>query len=178
MRTLMSRLCASVVLVLLCGFVPGTSAVGRSAQMEPATTPTPRATSTPTATTTPPATTPAPSLHLSVDRGGVAPGQLVTLTVAYTNLGLQHTTITISPAGVLAFDPPVAMPCKYDQHPTQCTSFTLRAAQAGAATIRASATGEIYDDGCSCWVFSSAADDGPAVVVVGGSRRYLPLVQR
>ena len=178
MRTLISRLCGSVVVVLLCGLAPGTSAVSRPAQVGPATTPTPRATSTPTATVTPPATTLPASLHLSVDRGGVAPGELVTLTVAYTNLGLQHTTITISPAGVLAFEPPVAMPCKYDQHPTQCTSFALRAAQAGAATIRASATGEIYNDGCKCWVFSGAADDGPALVVVGGSRRYLPLVQR
>lgn len=159
MRTLLPRLCGSILLVALCGLAPGTSAVGRPVQVGPATTP-------------------PPSLHLSVDRGGVAAGELLTLTVAYTNLGLQHTTLTISPTGVLAFDPPVAMPCIYDQHPTQCTSFTLRAAQAGAATIRASATGEIFDEGCKCWVFSGAADDGPAIVVVEGKRRFLPLVLR
>lgn len=173
MRTFLTSLCGAVLLVALCSAAPETGRVRRPALVVPAAPRLPAAESA-----TPPSTTPPPSLHLSVDRGGLAVGELLTLTVTYTNLGLQHTTITISPTGVLAFDPPVTMPCKYDQHPSQCTSFTLRAAQAGAATIRASATGEIYDDACSCWRFSGAADDRPAIVVVGGFRRYLPLVVR
>lgn len=178
MRSRLARACGSVLLVLLCWRVAGTSALGQPARVGPATTPTSTATSTPTATATPPATSTQPSLHLTVDQGGVAVGDLLTLTVAYTNLGLLYTTIAISPTDVLDFEPPVAMPCKYDQNPTQCTSFTLRAKQAGVATIRAIATGEIYDAACMCWRFSSAADDGPAIGVVGGSRRYPPLAQR
>lgn len=119
-----------------------------------------------------------PHLTLSVAPAVVPVDGLVTLQIAYHGIGLYHTTVTISPESALVFDPPRAMPCRFDQDASRCTTLTLRAWTPGLVTIRASASGEIYDSQCQCWRFSVVSDDGPAQVSIGGSRLFVPLVQR
>jgi hypothetical protein len=134
----------------------------------------------PAPTTAPIAPAVTPHLTLSVDKPSASFGALITLHITYTNIGLQWTTVTSSPADLVAFDPPRSMPCKYDQDATQCQEMTLRAIGTGIATIHASAYGEIYDDACKCWRFSGASDDGPAIVTIGppAVRVFVPLAQR
>lgn len=119
-----------------------------------------------------------PHLTLSVTPAVVPVDGLVTLQIAYHGIGLYHTTVTISPESALVFDPPRPMPCRYDQDSSRCTIFTLRAQTPGIVTIRASASGEIFDPQCQCWRFTSVRDDGPALVTIGGERLFIPLIQR
>lgn len=119
-----------------------------------------------------------PHLTLTVDPPLARVGQLVTLHIAYSGVGLYGTTITISPDSALAFDPPRTQPCRYDQDGTQCTAITLRALALGPATIHAAAYGEIFDQGCQCWRFTTVNDDGPALLTVTQARSFLALVQR
>lgn len=132
------------------------------------------------ATTRPPGSTATsdPHLALSVTPVLVPVDGLVTLQIAYHGVGLPQTTITISPPAALEFDPPRAMPCRYDQDASRCTTFTLRARTPGSVTIRASASGEIFDQQCQCWRFTVVGDNGPAQVTIGGGQLFIPLIER
>jgi endo-1,4-beta-xylanase len=103
---------------------------------------------------------------------------VVTLHVIYFGIGLYETSITVTPNEAISFDPPRSMPCRYNQDPTNCTQLTFRTRTPGLVTIHASAYGEIYDSDCSCWRFTGAGDDAPAVLTITGSRILLPLVHR
>jgi hypothetical protein len=119
-------------------------------------------------------------LQLSVDAAVVSATRLTTLHISYHNIGLPYTTITLSPSALITFDPPLAMPCKYDQHPNGCTAITLRALVSGVVTITASATGEVYDEDCMCWYWGGGSAIGPAQVVIGDSpwHMMLPMIRR
>ncbi|ABX05353.1 hypothetical protein Haur_2715 [Herpetosiphon aurantiacus DSM 785] len=87
-------------------------------------------------------------------------GQLFTITIQYVNIGLPYTTITMSPNNLAQFDPPMTMPCKYNEHPTGCQSITLRATTGGMLEIFASATGEVPIAGGG-WAWGSAQARNP-----------------
>ncbi len=123
-------------------------------------------------------TTITPHLELSIAPAAVAVGAIMTLHVTYVNLGLPYTTVKVDPPTLVQFEPPLTMPCKYDQHPTHCTDITLRAIAPGDVTFEASATGEIYDDQCSCWRWSGGSSIAPARAIISGTILYLPVVQR
>lgn len=144
-------------------------------------TPTPNATSTPTAqptTTAVPTTTPTasatptqaapqPKLILSAP-SQVTLGQVFTLTIQYVNIGLQYTTVTSSPAGLVQLDPPLSMPCKYNQHPTQCKNITFKATALGTVQLNASATGEVPIPSGG-WTWGSALAQNPVSVTIVNS---------
>ncbi|XSG73301.1 hypothetical protein ACP8Y2_14035 [Herpetosiphon llansteffanensis] len=91
----------------------------------------------------------------------VVVGQLFTLSIAYENIGMQHTTIRLSDDYLARFDPPLTMPCKYDQHPTRCQSITLRATSVGVLVIEAQARGESFNNG---WFWSTAGAKTPLTI--------------
>ncbi len=91
----------------------------------------------------------------------VAVGQQFTLSIAYENIGMQHTTIRLNNDYLARFDPPLTMPCKYDQHPTRCESVTLRATSVGVLVIEADARGESFNNG---WFWSGAAAKLPLTI--------------
>lgn len=119
-------------------------------------------------------------LQLSVDPAVVTATSLTTLHISYHNIGLPYTTITLSPSALITFDPLLAMPCKYDQHPNGCTAITLRALVSGVVTITASATGEVYDEDCMCWYWGGGSSIDPAQIVIGDSpwHTMLPMIRR
>lgn len=115
-----------------------------------------------------------PHLALSAAPAAVAVGDLVTVRITYINLGMPYTSLTWDPPALAAFDPPRTMPCKYHEDASGCREITLRAVAPGTLSIHAGASGEIFDDACSCWRWSSASDNGPAVVTIQGARIFLP----
>jgi len=121
-----------------------------------------------------------PYLELSVTPTLAAVGDLITLNIAYHNLGEPYTSVAASPDGLVATDPPITMPCKYGEHSNGCTSITYRALAAGQVTFRAGATGEILDEGCHCWRWSGGTDNGPVTVTIVDFlwRVFLPALQR
>lgn len=172
-RLLMPLLIAMLSLVIIALVLPVRADEPGSGQryvVQPVYTPTP----------TPAPTSPPPYLELSVRPPIETAGALVTLHIAYHNIGLPYTYISISPTGLITFEPPLTMPCRYDQHPNGCTAITLQALAPGVATFRAGATGEVYYEGCRCWVWSGAGDNGPASVIIADAiwRIWLPLLQR
>jgi hypothetical protein len=118
-------------------------------------------------------------LELSVEPPISHTGTLITLHITYHNIGMPYTTIQVDPPGLVAFEPPLEMPCKYFEHPTGCTAIALRTVAAGMVTIRAGATGEVYDETCNCWYWSGGTDNGPARLVITDSiwRTFLPSIQ-
>ena len=110
----------------------------------------------------------------------VLTGTLVTLHIAYHNIGLPYTNIQINPPGLVAFEPPLSMPCKYDQHPNGCAEITLRTLATGVVQFSANATGEVYDETCRCWYWSGASDNGPATLIIAESvwKMFLPSIHR
>jgi hypothetical protein len=114
-----------------------------------------------------------------VEPPGVTTSALITLHIAYHNIGFPYAYISISPTGLITYEPALTMPCKYDQHPTGCTAITLRTLAPGVATFKASATGEIWDESCHCWYWSGAGDNGPASILIAESmwRIFLPLTR-
>ncbi len=123
---------------------------------------------------------PAAHLELSVQPTTALPGELVTLYIVYVQIGEPYTGISIEPPGLVEFEPPLSMPCKYSEHPTHCTSITLRTQAAGVVQFHAGATGEIWGEDCQCWCMSGAVDNGPATLVIAETitRVYLPSVYR
>jgi hypothetical protein len=119
-------------------------------------------------------------LQLSIDPPIATTNSVVTLHIAYHNIGFVYTDIAISSTGLITFEPPLTMPCKYDQPPYGCTAITLRTLAPGVATFRAVADGEVYDESCHCWYWSFAADNGPVSVIIADViwRMLLPVVQR
>ncbi len=119
-----------------------------------------------------------PHLELVVEPASVPVGERVTLQIGYVGVGLVHTTITISPTGSLVFDPPLEMPCRYDEHPNGCTSITLRARQVGTVTINATASGEIYNPGCTCFHFTLVTSSNPAQFSIRPATLFFPFLRQ
>jgi len=117
-------------------------------------------------------------LELSTAPSVVTPGTLVNLNITYKGIGLPYTGITITPAELVEYDPPLSMPCKYDQHINGCTSIGLRALFTGVVQFTAGATGEIFDEGCHCFCWGAAKDYGPATLTIVNSiwKAYLPSI--
>ncbi|XSG74858.1 endo-1,4-beta-xylanase [Herpetosiphon llansteffanensis] len=144
-----------------------------TATQNPSSTPTAQPTNTavPTNTPTPSATptqaAPQPKLILSAP-SQVTLGQVFTLTIQYVNIGLQYTTVTSSPAGLVQLDPPLSMPCKYNQHPTQCKNITFKATALGTVQLNASATGEVPIAGGG-WTWGGALAQNPVSVTIVNS---------
>jgi hypothetical protein len=119
-------------------------------------------------------------LELSVVPPIVTSGFVITLDIAYHNIGFPYTYIQINPSNVVTFEPPLSMPCKYDQHPNNCSAITFRTLTTGVVTFDAGATGEVYDEICHCWYWSGASDNGPAIAIVADTiwPVFLPVIQR
>lgn len=115
-----------------------------------------------------------PYLELALDSPIVTTDTLITLYVSYHNLGLPYTSIVITPPNLVEFEPFLSMPCN------GCTAITLRALAPGVVTFRANATGEVYDETCNCWYWGSAADNGPATLIISDTiwDTFLPWIQR
>ncbi len=128
----------------------------------------------------PSCTNPAAHLELSVQPTIALPDTLVTLNIKYVRIGLPYTGISMDSPGLVVFDPPLSMPCKYSEHPEHCTAITLRTQATGVVTFHAGATGEIFDEECQCFCMGSAQDDGPVTLVIAEtiSHVYLPSVYR
>jgi hypothetical protein len=124
--------------------------------------------------------TPPAYLELSVEPSMVNAGELVTLHIAYHNLGFPYTLILIDLPGLVAYEPPLSMPCKYDQHPNGCTAIPFRALTAGVVTFTAAASGEVYDEACQCRIWTGVTDNGPATVIIADKlwQVFIPLLQR
>lgn len=120
-----------------------------------------------------PLATPSYYLELSVEPPIVIPGELITLHIVYHNIGLPYTRISINPSNIVDYEPPLAMPCKYDQHPNGCTAITLRTLATGRVIFSAWANGEVFDPDCQCWIFHDAYDNGPAAAVIVKEISYL-----
>jgi endo-1,4-beta-xylanase len=119
-------------------------------------------------------------LELYVEPRIALKGTLVTLNIVYHHIGLPYTMISITPSEMVAFDPPLTMPCKYDQHPNGCTAITFRTLSTGAVQFHAGATGEVYDESCGCFIWGGAVDNGPANLVIVDAiwQAFLPSIQR
>jgi hypothetical protein len=118
-------------------------------------------------------------MELSVEPPVASTGTLITLHIAYHNIGEPYTYISINPPGLVAFEPPLSMPCKYYEH-AGCTAITFRTLSSGEVEFTASATGEVFDDDCGCWRWAGGSDNGPARLIIEGTiwQIFLPFVQR
>ena len=91
-----------------------------------------------------------PQLVISTDSRNIAVNQLFTVYATYINLGEPYTTLEFEPTGLVEFDPPLNMPCEFqnDQGTDRCTKFSLRALSPGEVTIHARTDGEscFYSD--------------------------------
>ena len=91
-----------------------------------------------------------PQLVISTDLRNIAVNQLFTVYATYINLGEPYTTLEFEPTGLVEFDPPLNMPCEFqnDQGTDRCTKFSLRALSPGEVTIHARTDGEscFYSD--------------------------------
>ncbi|MFD3165731.1 hypothetical protein [Herpetosiphon sp. NSE202] len=105
-------------------------------------------------------------------------GDAFSLTIQYVNIGAPYTGITLSPTGTVQFDPPLTMPCKYNQHPTQCYKIGLRAVAPGTIEINAGATGEVFVPGVG-WYWGSAQARNPITVrvLVLDHKAFIPMVK-
>jgi hypothetical protein len=105
-------------------------------------------------------------LELSVDPVESRAGSLITLNISYVNIGLPHTTILIDPPDLVEFDPPLSMPCRFHEHPSECREITFRTLAPGEVQFNASAHGEIWSDQCQCWFFTTVSDNGPVIAKI------------
>lgn len=118
-----------------------------------------------------------PYLELSITPSLANVGTLVTLQITYHNIGEPYLYLSIVPAENVEYAAEVPGNCDYSVRSNACSISILRTLKTGVVTFRASATGEILDEGCQCWVWSVAFDNGPAILHIG-NLVYLPLVQR
>ena len=130
--------------------------------------------------TNPHGTTAAAYLELSVVPRIALTGTLVTLNITYHHIGFPYTGITTNPPGLVTFDPPLSMPCKYNQHPTGCQAIPFRTQSSGVVQFTAGASGEVYDEGCGCFRWGTALDNGPATLIIVDTlwQVFLPSIQR
>jgi hypothetical protein len=119
--------------------------------------------------------TPERYLELAVEPSIVTPTTLITLYISYGGLGLPYTTITAEPADLIAFEPPLSMPCKFYEHPNGCTAITAQALATGTVTFRAWANGDIFDPACMCWRFTNISENEPATLMIAETIQYLNL---
>jgi endo-1,4-beta-xylanase len=119
-------------------------------------------------------------LELSMQPTTALTDTIVTLNISYVHIGLPYTYISIFPEGLVTYEPPLTVPCKYSEHPSHCTAITFRTQATGVVQFHAGATGELWDEVCHCWCMGSAQDDGPATLVIAESisRVYLPSAYR
>ena len=119
-------------------------------------------------------------LELSVEPHIALKGSLVTLNIIYHHIGFPYTAISINPAENATFDPPLSMPCKYDEHPNGCREITFRTLSSGLVQFNAGATGEVYDESCHCFVWGTAQDNGAANLIIADTiwLEFIPFVQR
>jgi hypothetical protein len=105
---------------------------------------------------------------------------LITLNIAYHNIGLPYTYIHVNSSNIVTYEPPLSMPCQYDQHTNGCTAITFRTLTTGVVTFTASATGEVYDETCQCWYWGGGSDTGPASAIIADTiwPVFLPVIQR
>lgn len=151
----------------------GQPSASPSATAEPTVTPS----ASPTAICTPPP----PSLALSLVPDQVRVGELVGLRISYHNIGLPYTTVYSSPEGLVTPDPPLAMPCRYGEHPARCQEITYRALAAGTVTFRASATGEIRvcSNGLPAWTWGGASEQQAVQLqIAAAGRAIVPVALR
>ena len=113
-------------------------------------------------------------LELSITPSVAALGSLVTLRISYHNVGEPLTYFSASPAESVTTEPVISSPC-FD-----CSVITFRTLTKGTVNFNAAASGEIFDDGCNCWVFTIVPDNGPAVlhIVDQAWTVFLPVTQR
>jgi hypothetical protein len=115
-----------------------------NATSAPSPSSTPSSTSTPSPSPTPQCTAdPSTHVDLSADPSVVSVGDLITLRVAYHNIGMPYLYFGALPDGLATPDPPLGNVCKYSEHPNGCTAITFRALAPGVVTFDASATGEV-----------------------------------
>ena len=105
-------------------------------------------------------------LELSVNPMKSPAGSLITLHISYHNLGMPHTTINVKPSNLVEFEPPISMPCKFDQHLNGCRAITFRTLEPGEVEFTAFANGEVWDEDCQCWYWGTASDTGPAIAAI------------
>lgn len=119
-------------------------------------------------------------LVLSVEPAKVVAGALITLNIEYRNIGLPYTFVFSSPTGLVVFDPPITLPCRFSEHPNGCRALTFRTTAPGIVLFHATAQGEVFDEKCGCWYFTFVSDNGAAALEIGepASRLYLPAVHR
>ncbi|KPL88916.1 hypothetical protein [Herpetosiphon geysericola] len=105
-------------------------------------------------------------------------GDAFSLTIQYVNIGVPYTGITLSPTGTVQFDPPLTMPCKFNEHPTHCRKIGLRAIAPGTIEIDAGATGEVPIAGGG-WAWGSAQARNPITVrvLVLDHKTFIPIVK-
>ncbi len=119
-------------------------------------------------------------LELSVEPAYALPDSIVTLHIAYHRLGFPYTFVNIDQPDLVTFDPPMSMPCKYDEDVTGCKAITFRTQSAGVVHFSASAEGEVFGEDCQCWCFTFVQDNAPATLVITDtiSHIFLPSVYR
>ena len=107
-------------------------------------------------------------------------GTLITLNIEYRNTGLPYTFVFSSPTGLVVFDPPITLPCRFSERPNGCCALTLRTTAPAIVLFHAIAEGEVFDEKCGCWYFTFVSDNGAAALETGepASRLLLPAVYR
>ncbi len=119
-------------------------------------------------------------LELSIEPSYALSNSLVTLNIAYHRIGMPYTGILIDRPDLVSYDPPLSMPCKYNEHINHCTAITLRTQATGVVHFTAGAYGEIFGEDCQCFCWAPVQDNGPATLVIANTiaHSYLPSVHR
>ena len=121
-----------------------------------------------------------PYLELSIQPSMAKVGDLLTLQITVHNIGVPWMYISISPCENVAYDPPISETCSLPNPLPGQTTITFRALKTGVVTFHAYASGEIFDDGCQCWVMLGGSDNGPAIADIVDAiwKSFLPVLQR
>ena len=124
-----------------------------------------------TSTSTPVPCQPAVSHQLILSAPSqVQVGDMFTMTVDYQNMSAPRMEIMLSSSELAQFDPPLTMPCRYSEHPTQCSMITLRATAPGMLTINGRAIADMFvGDG---WTFGYTSARNPINVQVHDGLPY------
>jgi hypothetical protein len=171
-------LLAAALFIIFLGSELPEPPVGRAEQISKIyPTPTMFRTLTPTPTPTPKGPPPViPRVEMSIQPVIANRGELVTLSIRYVNLGVPYTYLAMNPPDLMAFEPPVTMPCKYRGNLSDCTTFTLRALATGEVSIGADVEGEIFDYSCHCWRYTWV-NGGTRAVIAWKTYLFFPLIE-